>query len=537
MRPGTLLWIRRICQTVFLLLFLFLLVESRLPGGPEGTYGGAPLEGQDLRIPEPVGLFFHLDPLVALTSLLGGRTLSAAFLWSGVTLLCTLVLGRVFCGFVCPLGTLFQALGPRRAGAGSPGARPPTPPLRRANVLLLMGVLGAAFLGLNLAGLLDPISLLFRSLALSLFPAMGIGLKEAAEALARNEATLLREIGYQGDRAVSSFLYEGYPAFWGGWFLGFLFLTLLLLNRRWPRFWCRYVCPLGALLAVVSRCSLLRPVWAGETCTRCGLCARACQGAVLNDPEEVGGSTGCLRCFRCLDACPTKALSFRLGLPRSAAADPFLERRAVLGGLLAGVALPFLGALDGQVHRVPDPRVIRPPGTLPEGEFLALCQRCGLCMKVCPTNALHPAILEAGVSGLWTPRLVMTLGYCEVTCTLCGSVCPTGAIRVLTASERSETPVRIGSAYVDRGQCLPWSGNGPCIVCEEHCPTSPKAIRLVGEPVPVGGGQGVTVPLVDLSRCVGCGICENRCPVRGRPAIRVISAGETRSRTNRILLS
>lgn len=143
------------------------------------------------------------------------------------------------------------------------------------------------------------------------------------------------------------------------------------------------------------------------------------------------------------------------------------------------------------------------------------------------------------MAGFWTPNLIMIQGYCEYTCTLCGSVCPTGAIQHLSAKEKIETPVRIGSAHIDRGRCLPWSGNGPCIVCEEHCPTSPKAIHLKKEVglSPDGETVRVELPYVDLKRCVGCGICEYKCPVMGKPAIRVIAAGESRSINNLILLS
>jgi formate hydrogenlyase subunit 6/NADH:ubiquinone oxidoreductase subunit I len=159
-------------------------------------------------------------------------------------------------------------------------------------------------------------------------------------------------------------------------------------------------------------------------------------------------------------------------------------------------------------------------------------------MKACPTNVINPTFAEAGVAGFWTPVLVMNQGYCEYTCTLCGSVCPTGAIRKISVAEKIQGPIKIGAAYVDRGRCLPWSGNGPCIVCQELCPTSPKAIYLRKEVVPGPGHAPVegTVPYVDLKRCVGCGICENKCPIRGKPAIRVIAAGESRSIVNQILL-
>jgi ferredoxin len=206
---------------------------------------------------------------------------------------------------------------------------------------------------------------------------------------------------------------------------------------------------------------------------------------------------------------------------------------------LVGISLPLLGRLDGRIYKTSDPRLIRPPGSLPEEGFLTLCQRCGLCMKVCPTNVINPTLSEAGMAGFWTPRLVMTQGYCEYSCTLCGSVCPTGAIKEITAQDKTGLPIRIGSAYVNRGRCLPWSGNAPCIVCEEHCPTSPKAIYLQDAVLPGPGGKRLRVqlPYVDLRRCVGCGVCEYKCPVKGRPAIQIIAVGESRSVKNKILLS
>jgi formate hydrogenlyase subunit 6/NADH:ubiquinone oxidoreductase subunit I len=159
-------------------------------------------------------------------------------------------------------------------------------------------------------------------------------------------------------------------------------------------------------------------------------------------------------------------------------------------------------------------------------------------MKVCPTNVINPTFGEAGVSGFWTPHLIMTQGYCDHTCTLCGSVCPTGAIEELTGRIKVEKPIRIGSAYLDRGRCLPWSGNGACIVCEEHCPTSPKAISLKNESVWGADGKEsrVQLPFVDLKKCTGCGICENKCPIKGKSAIKVIAAGESRSPETQILL-
>jgi ferredoxin len=151
------------------------------------------------------------------------------------------------------------------------------------------------------------------------------------------------------------------------------------------------------------------------------------------------------------------------------------------------VAAVLAARLGGFLDHNWNSNVVRPPGALAEEMFLNRCLKCGQCMRVCPTNVIQPALLEAGLGGLWTPILNFRTGTsgCQLNCIACGNVCPTAAIRPLSLDEKlgigdfaSAGPVRMGTAFVDRGRCLPWAMDMPCIVCQENCPVSPKAIYI-----------------------------------------------------------
>ncbi len=543
MRFPKLTTLRRTSQIIFLLLFLFLLLKTEFRSSLRSSEA-------EIHIAYPVSIFLQLDPLVAIQNALSSQALYHGLLWSLVILIPTLFLGRFFCGWICPLGSVHHYFSSLRSEKKRGRRLVESNRYKRWQTIkyyLLIGGLAAALLGSGIIGWLDPIAVLVRSLALSILPATNYALSAALHALGHSRIAPLQTLG-----SVLHFVLGGslltfkQPYFRQAIWIGLVFVLLVTLNFRVTRFWCRALCPLGALLGIISRLSVLGLVKNAEHCKDCDRCLLHCQGG--DDP--IGGvpwrQTECHLCLNCVADCPEGGLQFKF-FPTHPPLGANLQRRKVFTGLLAGAAVvPLLRSAPGlAVER--NERLLRPPGALDEDHFLARCIRCGECMKVCPNNALQPALNEAGLEGLWTPVMVPRIGYCETSCVLCSQVCPSGAIWEITAKEKGwatghtadNKPIRIGTAFYDRGRCLPWAMTTECIVCEEWCPTSPKAIYLRSAEVFTADGHTkfVRQPYLDLAHCVGCGACEYACPVQDRPAIYVTSIGESRSRTNQLLLN
>jgi len=507
--------LRALSQAFFLGLFLWL-------------FFGTHFTGQDYI--GNVEAMFHFDPLLALVTTIAARAFFAAFVWAALTIVITVFFGRVVCGWICPLGAVHQLaswffkkvklLRPRTVVKGGLGWK----------YLVLLFVLAAAFLSLNLVGYLDPLAFLHRTMATSVIPAFSQG---SQTALGLVYGLKLDTLGDKMTQVVETLTLNA--TFQQGFLIGLLFLGFLLLNMRRERFWCRYLCPTGAFLGLVSRFNLFKLKVDEEKCIKCNLCTLHCPGQADPYPNDQWKSSECYYCETCAAICPTKAITFPLrARPERLPAVDLDRRRIILAPVVAVLSVPFF-RISRAVKRAGE-KLIRPPGSLPEKQFLAKCIKCGECMKACPTNALQPAVTEAGPEGLWTPVLVPKVGYCEYYCSLCSQVCPTGAIKELTIPEK--TQVRIGTAWINKNRCIPYFLGRPCIVCEEHCPTSPKAIKFVMVETKLADGTTVQqkAPIMDLSLCIGCGICENKCPVQDDPAIYVTSVGEQRSKENQLLL-
>ncbi len=538
------IYLRRACQVFFLLLFLFLLVRT----GFQGSTGPA----DDIRMRWPVHFFFLLDPLAALVNALATHALYRGLVWSLLILLPGMFLGRFFCGWICPMGTLHHFFGnwrsERKRGRQWIESNR-YKPWQRTKYAILIAVLAAALFGSALAGWFDPFSLLVRSLSLSILPGLNYAANAVLAPLEHSHMGVVQMLGGFLHAALSATVLNfRQPHFRLGVLLGLILIVLLALNLRVTRFWCRALCPLGALLGIASRWSLLSLHKDAASCDNCNRCLLHCQGG--DDPVGTAPwhKAECHLCLNCVDACPQHSLQFRFFRKETEVVGPNLPRRRAMAGLAAGVAAVPLLRAETAMGRSRDEHLIRPPGALEESEFLSRCVRCAECMKVCPNNALQPAFFEADLEGLWTPVLAPRIGYCEPSCVLCSEVCPTGAIWTITPREKgwvvglgqeNRQPVRLGTAFHDRSRCLPWALATDCVVCEEWCPVSPKAIWL--EQVEVtdvdGSHKLLKQPHVDPSRCVGCGACEYACPLQEHPAVYVTSIGESRSPGNQILLT
>ncbi len=499
---------RRASQLTFLALFFFLFVKTDYSGSDTIAWA--------------VNILFRLDPFLALTASLAAGVFLLLMLPALLTLLLTLLCGRAFCGWLCPLGTLLDGCH-RLLRPGGVGREGRYRPLR---FYLLGFLLAGAWFGLPLAGVVDPFSLLVRGLALAVEP----GLNALAE-------TFFSQT-YQEAPAWLNAVSEPLYAFLKATILPFrqkhhdlallslaLLLAVFLLERLERRFFCRNLCPLGALLAVAARFALLRGR-AGAHCGRCRSCREVCRMGAIDEKGDIS-PLDCTLCLDCLHHCPAGRVTFAFRGWRRERPVFAISRRGFLGSLALGALLPFV--LKGRtLARQADPFLIRPPGALAEEEFLGRCLRCGECMKVCIGNGLQPAFLEGGLEGIFSPVLKARTGYCEYNCTLCGQVCPSGALRPLSLAEKRQ--VRIGSAWFDRDRCLPYAKGIPCLVCEEHCPTPEKAIQFREAEVENSRGERVLVkqPYLVDALCVGCGICEARCPLPGVSAVRVTCAGESR---------
>ena len=454
-------------------------------------------------------LFLTIDPLVSLSTAIASRSWVWSLVCAGIILAVCVFIPRGFCGYLCPLGTVIDVFDWCVARVG--GKRitklhnriSDNGWLVHIKYYMLLATLVAAFCGVLVSGFVAAIPVITRGMLFTVSP--------------------LQTGTLRGWHLVP-------PMNAGHWISIGLFFAVLGLGLFKPRFWCKYVCPSGAVFSLgnLFRVSERK---VEDTCINCNKCVEICPFDAIK-PDFTTRTTDCTLCQTCGGVCPTHAIKFvdRWNLVQlkqiddPPTGDGPLGRRGFLAagvgiaaGTLGGLGLAGVAAASGA--KLDDPnawRPVRPPGSLPEQQFLQACIRCGECFKACPNDVLHSLGFQQGFEGLWTPHVVADWAGCESSCNACGQVCPTGAIRALALEEKKVC--HIGLAEVNLTTCLPYAGREACQLCVDECISAGyHAIEFTrvhtqvdsdGQPIE---DSGFVAPVVLPEKCVGCGLCQTRC--------------------------
>lgn len=432
----------------------------------------------------------------------------------------TLLFGRVYCSVICPLG-IFQDIvsyvsGLRRRKRHRFSYSPALGWLCYVCLALFVVLLLAGFV--SFASLLDPYAAYGRVASHLLAPVyrwgnnLLAGLAEKFDSYAFYSTEIwLKSLPVLVVAVVTV-------------------IVLCILAWRNGRTYCNTICPVGTVLGFLSRYSLFRPVIDTEKCTHCKLCSRTCKASCIDSENAQIDYSRCVACMDCLDACRQGAITYRnrfrsgtsMADKTADTGQPDKERRRFLSTAILLAASATLKAqekkVDGGLAVIEDKKIpfratrLTPPGSLSAEHFAQHCTACQLCVSACPNQVLRPS---TGLHTFMQPEMSYERGYCRPECTECSDVCPAGAIRPITAADKSA--IQIGHAVWLADNCVPLTDGVECGNCARHCPVG--AISMI--PSVAGDASSPKIPVVNTERCIGCGACENLCPARPFSAIYV----------------
>ncbi len=460
-------------------------------------------------IPEKyINYFLYLQFVPSLLKYINLKTIAAGGFFA--VLLLTLLTGRTYCSFLCPLGIgqdLNSRLGGRiRRKFRRFGFKKPHTVIRYSILIISAGV--ALIWGIYTITILDPYSIFGRFMTYFIKPVVLILNNFLSGILGKFDIYSLSHVPVKGfDLIVYSI-----P-------VAFLLLVGLLSFIR-GRLYCNMICPVGTLLGFVSKISIFRIRFNVDKCTRCGRCSLACKSSCIDFLHENIDVSRCVACFNCIKICPDKALSYGIvGMKKVEPAAADKSRRK----FVAGSVLMLFGIsqfVKGQEKNTPVPTKeskvkenktspICPPGAGSIEHFTKFCTACSLCITACPNKVLQPALRQYGIAGMMQPVMDYHKSFCTFNCTLCSQVCPTNALKPLALEAKKLT--QLGKANFIKDNCIVKTEKTACGACSEACPT--KAVYMV----PYEGN--LVIPETNQEICIGCGHCEFACPVKPYKAI------------------
>lgn len=442
-------------------------------------------------------------------------------------ILVTLIFGRVYCSVICPLG-VFQDGISNVAGRKKKKRFKYTPAKSWLRYLVLLGFVVALLAGIRVIFLMLAPYAAYGRIASEFFaPLYRLGNNLLAWFAERINSYAF----YSVDVWVKNWTVFGVAALTAG--------VVGILAWRNGRTYCNTICPVGTLLGFFSRFSIFRPAFNAEKCTKCGLCERNCKASCIDSKNMSVDYSRCVTCMNCIDACKFDAMKYaprKLGskktAPKTEQTVSQVSAPVETGGGLSRRSFLSITALfaysntvkaqqwraDGGLAVIEDKKIpnrqtaIAPPGAGSIHHLKQHCTACQLCISACPNGVLRPS---GKLSTLMQPEMSYERGYCRPECTRCSEVCPAGAIKPITAAEK--TAIKIGHAVWIKENCVVNTDDVTCTNCQRHCPT--EAIRLI--PRDPADPESLKIPVVDTERCIGCGACEHLCPARPFSAIYV----------------
>jgi polyferredoxin len=426
-----------------------------------------------------------------------------------VILLLTLITGRTYCSFLCPLG-IGQDLNSRIGGRIKKkfrryGYKKPFTILRYSFLAVTLVI--TMVWGIYMIILLDPYSIFARFMTYFAKPVVIVINNYAATILGKFDIYTLSNIPVRGFPLI---VYSIPAAF-------FLLIGGLSLTKG--RLYCNMICPVGTFLGLISKISLFRIKFNETACTRCGRCAMRCKSSCIDFLKADVDISRCVSCFNCIHTCQDKAISYGIvNIKRKVHETDESKRRIIVGSLLLLFGMSRVSNAQDKIAPKPkkDSTVkenrtcpVCPPGGISIADFNKDCIACSLCINACPNSVLQPAYKQYGIAGIMQPVMDYHKSFCTYNCTKCTEICPTNALHPLMLEAKKLT--QLGKAKFIKDNCIVKTEKTACGACSEACPT--KACHMIAYE------GNLVIPEVTEDICIGCGHCEFACPAAPYKAI------------------